>query len=297
MVSVESIQAILKLANNNEMTDMVVDVVKCAWANISIDDKLFMLSRFRETIGDDVDAVAGLKVDLIGQIRHEKAKAALMEIITLDSVGVKTIANLTKFAISRVDLDQMASGVTDSLIMLRIVEVASAGSIDAQQWGSTALSRLIDTSKKDPLMLINVFELMSDLDVTVIHESVALLHQCLVDPTVQMMDTAKCSLMKIFTNYYAKTELALPDWYFVQLFGERPDAPGSFALQSLLFLARTRPALIDVMRLKTSLVSMINKYYTSHDYELVIADLLTVLVSPDIDDDAFDYWFPGAQST
>lgn len=275
------------------MADSVADVVKCAWAHLSVDDQLFMLSRFCETINDDADAVAGLKINLIGQMQHEKAKAALMETITLGSVGVKTIAHLTKYAISRDDLDKMASGVNDSLIMLRIVEVASSGSIEAQQWGSTTLSRLIETTKEDPLMLINVFELMSGLDVTVIHESIGLLHQCLFDPIVQMMDTAKCSLMKIFTNYYAKTELALPDWYFEQLFGECPDAPGSFALQSLLFLAKTRPALVDVMRLKTSLVTMINKYYTSHDYELVIADLLTVLVSPDIDDDAFDYWFPG----
>lgn len=104
------------------------------------------------------------------------------------------------------------------------------------------------------------------------------------------MDTAKFALIKIFTNYYAKTELALPSWYFEQLC---LDQPGSFALQSLLFLAKSRPNLIDVIRLKSSLVSVIDKYFTTHDYELVIADLLSVLVNPNNGDDAFEYWFPG----
>ena len=106
---------------------------------------------------------------------------------------------------------------------------------------------------------------------------------------IQMIDSAKCSLMKIFTNYYAKTELALPEWYFVQLFGDNPESPGSFALQSILYLAQNRPSLIDVIRLKSSLATLIKKFYTTHDYELVIADLLAVL----IENDEFEFWFPG----
>ena len=113
--------------------------------------------------------------------------------------------------------------------------------------------------------------------------------KCLFDPMIQTIESAKCSLMKIFTGYYAKTELALPEWYFVQLFGDNPDSPGSFALQSILYLAQNRPSLIDVIRLKSSLATLIKKFYTTHGYELVIADLLAVL----IENDEFEFWFPG----
>ena len=71
----------------------------------------------------------------------------------------------------------MAAGIMDPMILLRVIDLASKSSIETQKWASTALFDLISKSRDDPLLLINVFELLSDLDVTVIHESISLLHQ------------------------------------------------------------------------------------------------------------------------
>ena len=71
----------------------------------------------------------------------------------------------------------MAAGIMDPMILLRVIDLASKSSIETQKWASTALFDLVSGSRDDPLLLINVFELLSDLDVTVIHESISLLHQ------------------------------------------------------------------------------------------------------------------------
>ena len=53
------------------------------------EDQLFLIERFKAALGDENETITGMKVDLIGQVHHQKAKEILMELIRNDSVGVK----------------------------------------------------------------------------------------------------------------------------------------------------------------------------------------------------------------
>ena len=48
-----------------------------------------MIERFKAALSDENETITGMKVDLIGQVHHQKAKEILMELIRNDSVGVK----------------------------------------------------------------------------------------------------------------------------------------------------------------------------------------------------------------
>ena len=52
-------------------------------------DQLFLIERFKTELGDESETTTGLKIDLIGQVHHQKAKEVLMKLIKNDAVGVK----------------------------------------------------------------------------------------------------------------------------------------------------------------------------------------------------------------
>ena len=181
LVSVESFLAISKLANHSEVSTLAIDILKCAWNQLGQEDKCFLLARFQEQLSDDSAEMASLKIELCGSFQHERSKEILMSAIKFESVGAKAIPYLQKYALSANELETLTSEV-DEVVLLRIIDVASALNIESQKWASGKLLSLLTKSKDDPLLLINVFESLSDINVTVIHDSIDVLHQCLFDP-------------------------------------------------------------------------------------------------------------------
>ena len=95
--------------------------------------------------------------------------AFLLNAIRDSDAGLKALEILKSKTFSNEhtteDMEELYRQTKDDMIKLRIIELAGSR-IETQSWGSSKLLSLIENTKSDPLLLVNIFELLYNLNVT-----------------------------------------------------------------------------------------------------------------------------------
>lgn len=296
MVSIDSIKHMMNIADydHTDISQYAKDIILAAWTFLPRLEREFFCKRWNEEYEADSDNLRLLKMNLSStESELEDTKKYLIQCLKNPTVGLAAMEILkNKIDVNFNDVEQMGQNAPSVEILLRAIEIAAGmRTNESQEWARDNLLRCMKTVKKDVLMLMNLFELLERLDAVILSSSMEILFKLRYDPTITGMSMSYCSLVKIYTKYFAFTkDVEMPGWYQDLLISD--ELEGQFQIASIRFLIEHRKDAEPVFRRHDRLRDLIEDNYTRKDWETQIAELLkSILKRDDCDDEMFNYWF------
>jgi len=295
MVSLDAVKQMMIIADsdNEEISQYAKDITIAAWTFLPRLEREFFCKRWNEEYPTDSDNLRTLKLNLCTtEIELADTKRYLINCLKDPTVGLVAMEILkNKIEVSYNDIEEMGRNASDIELLLRVVEIAAANKTpDCQTWAKENLLKCLHGAKKDVLVLMNLFELLERLDASILSSSMEILFQLRHDPIISSMGMSYCSLVKIYTKYFAFTNDELPGWYLDLLISD--ELEGQFQIASIRFLIENRKDAEPLFRRNNRLRDMIEENYSRKDWESQIAELLkAILKRDDCNEEIFSYWF------
>jgi len=295
MVSLDAIKQMMVIADseNEEISQYAKDITIAAWTFLPRLEREFFCKRWNDEYATDSDNLRTLKLNLCTtEIELPDTKRYLINCLKDPTVGLVAMEVLkNRVEVSYNDIEEMGRNASDIALLLRVVEIAAANkTADCQTWAKENLLKCLNGAKKDILVLMNLFELLERLDASVLSSSMEILFQLRHDPIISSMGMSYCSLVKIYTKYFAFTNVEMPGWYVDLLISD--ELEGQFQIASIRFLIQSRKDAEPLFRRDNRLRNMIEENYSRTDWESQIAELLkAILKRKDCNEEIFNYWF------
>jgi len=295
MVSLDAIKQMMVIADseNEEISQYAKDITIAAWTFLPRLEREFFCKRWNDEYATDSDNLRTLKLNLCTtEIELPDTKRYLINCLKDPTVGLVAMEVLkNRVEVSYNDIEEMGRNASDIALLLRVVEIAAANKTpDCQTWAKENLLKCLNGAKKDILVLMNLFELLERLDASVLSSSMEILFQLRHDPIISSMGMSYCSLVKIYTKYFAFTNVEMPGWYVDLLISD--ELEGQFQIASIRFLIQSRKDAEPLFRRDNRLRNMIEENYSRTDWESQIAELLkAILKRKDCNEEIFNYWF------
>jgi len=296
MVSLDAVKHMMIIADNDnqEISQYASDITIAAWTFLPRLEREFFCKRWNQEYATDSDKIRALKMNLCtSEIELEDTKKYLINCLKDATVGLAAMEILKdRIEVSYNDIEEMGRNAKDIELLLRVVEIAASKKTpDCQTWAKENLLRCLNAAKNDVLVLMNLFELLERLDACVLSSSMEILFQLRHDPIISSMGMSYCSLVKIYTKYFAFTKnVEMPGWYQDLLISD--ELEGHFQIASIRFLIQHRNDAEPVFRRNNRLRDLIEENYTRTDWETQIAELLkAILKRKDCNEEIFSYWF------
>jgi len=163
-VTLDAVEKIASLCTKEdaEVAAVASDVVLAAFQKLSESDRESLLLRFR--LEDGSETYLRLVVRLLAIVSTNSSRLKLMRLLFHESVGLAAMEALRNFPPpTTAELNECIPACGNSILLsLRVLDLA-AHFDETQVWAAERMRQIVTELKNDPLALVNVVELLSNL--------------------------------------------------------------------------------------------------------------------------------------